>query len=134
MKTQGTLTVHTGLDNLTLSHPLKDKARTLAVSNSIQLHLASLFIFIVLPSHVRADAIVVPQAMFASTNVEYFFVRPADIQRRYDLGLEGVETITPQMQDDVKQGIVQYLEQFFPLTIDGAWKLTGLDILEEARL
>jgi len=46
-------------------------------------------------------------------------VRPADIQRRYDLGLEGVETITPQMQDEVKQGIVKYLEQYFQLTIDG---------------
>lgn len=46
-------------------------------------------------------------------------VRPADIQRRYDLGLEGVEIITPQMQSDVKQGIVKYLEQYFQLTIDG---------------
>jgi len=46
-------------------------------------------------------------------------VRPADIQRRYDLGLEGVETITPQMQAAVKQGIVKYLEQYFQLTIDG---------------
>ena len=46
-------------------------------------------------------------------------VRPADIQRRYDLGLEGVETITPQMQDEVKQGIVKYLEEYFQLTIDG---------------
>ena len=46
-------------------------------------------------------------------------VRPADIQRRYDLGLEGVETITPQMQDEVKGGIVKYLEEYFQLTIDG---------------
>ena len=46
-------------------------------------------------------------------------VRPADIQRRYDLGLEGAETITPQKQAEVKQGIVKYLEQYFPLTIDG---------------
>jgi len=46
-------------------------------------------------------------------------VRPADIQRRYDLGLEGVETITPQMQAAVKQGIVNYLDQYFQLTIDG---------------
>jgi hypothetical protein len=46
-------------------------------------------------------------------------VRPADIQRRYDLGLEGVETITPQMQAAVKQGIIKYLEQYFQLTIDG---------------
>jgi hypothetical protein len=46
-------------------------------------------------------------------------VRPADIQRRFDLGLEDVETITPQMQARVKQGIVEYLEQYFQLTIDG---------------
>ncbi len=46
-------------------------------------------------------------------------VRPADIQRRYDLGLEGVETITAEMQDAVKQGIVDYLAEYFPLTIDG---------------
>ena len=46
-------------------------------------------------------------------------VRPADIQRRYDLGLAGVETITPQMQDEVKQGIVKYLEHYFQLSIDG---------------
>jgi len=46
-------------------------------------------------------------------------VRPADIQRRYDLGLEGMDTITPQMQDDVKQGIVKYLDQYFQLKIDG---------------
>ncbi len=46
-------------------------------------------------------------------------VRPADIQRRYDLGLDGLETITPEIQDEVKQGIVKYLEQYFPLTIDG---------------
>ena len=46
-------------------------------------------------------------------------VRPADIQRRYDLGLAGVKTITPQMQDEVKQGIVKYLEQYFQLSIDG---------------
>jgi len=46
-------------------------------------------------------------------------VRPADIQRRYNLGLEGVETITPEIQAEVKQGIVKYLEQYFPLTIDG---------------
>lgn len=46
-------------------------------------------------------------------------VRPADIQRRYDLGLEGVETITPDMQAAVKQGIVDYIGQFFPMSIDG---------------
>jgi hypothetical protein len=46
-------------------------------------------------------------------------VRPVDIQRRYDLGLEGVEIITAEMQPKVKQGIVEYLQQYFPLTIDG---------------
>ncbi len=46
-------------------------------------------------------------------------VRPFDIQRRYDLGLEGVEIITAEMQADVKRGIVRYLERYFRLTIDG---------------
>jgi len=46
-------------------------------------------------------------------------VRPVDIQRRYDLGLADVDVITPQMQPKVKQGIVEYLEQHFPLIIDG---------------
>ena len=46
-------------------------------------------------------------------------VRPVDIQRRYDLGLEGVDTITPDKQAAVKQRIVEYLAEYFPLTIDG---------------
>ena len=40
-------------------------------------------------------------------------VRPADIQREYDLGLEGVDIITPEMQASVKSGIVEYLDSHF---------------------
>ena len=54
-------------------------------------------------------------------------VRPADIQRRYDLGLDGVKTIPPQMQAAVKQGIVEYLAEHFPLTIDGQPVETTVD-------
>jgi hypothetical protein len=46
-------------------------------------------------------------------------VRPADIQREYDLGLDGVDVITPEMQDSVKAGIVEYLEDHFAVSIDG---------------
>jgi len=46
-------------------------------------------------------------------------VRPADVQREYDLGLDGVDVITPGMQDAVKTGIVEYLDDHFEVTIDG---------------
>lgn len=46
-------------------------------------------------------------------------VRPADIQREYDLGLEGVDVITPEMQDAVKAGIVDFLDKHFDVSIDG---------------
>ena len=46
-------------------------------------------------------------------------VRPADVQRSYDLGLEGVDVITPQMQASVKSGIVDYLQEHFQVSIDG---------------
>jgi hypothetical protein len=46
-------------------------------------------------------------------------LRPKDVQRWFDLGLEGVETITPEMQDRVKAGILEFLEGKFPVSIDG---------------
>ena len=46
-------------------------------------------------------------------------VRPADVQREYDLGLDGVDVITPEMQDSVKAGIVEYLDKHFDVSIDG---------------
>ena len=46
-------------------------------------------------------------------------VRPADVQREYDLGLDGVDIITPEMQDSVKAGIVEYLDKHFDVSIDG---------------
>ena len=46
-------------------------------------------------------------------------VRPKDVQRWTDLGLDGVDTITPEMQESVKSGIVDFLDQHFALSIDG---------------
>ncbi len=46
-------------------------------------------------------------------------VRPADVQRSHDLGLEGLDVITPDMQASVKSGIVDYLDNRFKVTIDG---------------
>jgi len=46
-------------------------------------------------------------------------VRPADVQRDHDLGLDGVDVISPDMQASVKAGIVDYLDQFFKVSIDG---------------
>ena len=53
-------------------------------------------------------------------------VRPYDIQRMVDLGLEGAEIITPDMQDRVLDGIVEFLSDHFPITIDvQALRLVG---------
>ncbi len=46
-------------------------------------------------------------------------VRPADVQREFDLGLDGIDVITPEMQDSVKAGIVEYLDNHFDVSIDG---------------
>jgi hypothetical protein len=46
-------------------------------------------------------------------------VRPKDVQRWTDLGLDGVEVITPEMQEAVKAGIVAFLDDHFAVTIDG---------------
>jgi len=46
-------------------------------------------------------------------------VRPADVQREFDLGLEDVDVITPEMQESVKAGIVEYLDSHFSVSIDG---------------
>ena len=46
-------------------------------------------------------------------------VRPADVQREYDLGLDGIDVITPEMQSSVKAGIVEYLDNHFEVSIDG---------------
>ena len=46
-------------------------------------------------------------------------VRPADVQRSYDLGLGDADVITADMQASVKDGIVAYLDQHFKVTIDG---------------
>jgi hypothetical protein len=46
-------------------------------------------------------------------------VRPKDVQDWVDLGLEGADIITPEMQDSVKAGIVDFLDNHFPVMIDG---------------
>jgi len=46
-------------------------------------------------------------------------VRPADIQRNHDLGLDGVDVISPELQESVKAGIVEYLDEYFKVSIDG---------------
>jgi hypothetical protein len=46
-------------------------------------------------------------------------VRPHDIQRYVDLGLAGRETIPADIQDEVKQKIVNFLDGHFTLRIDG---------------
>lgn len=46
-------------------------------------------------------------------------LRPKDVQRWTDLGLDGADTITPDMQASVKAGIVEFLEGKFLVQIDG---------------
>jgi hypothetical protein len=46
-------------------------------------------------------------------------VRPADIQRYVDLGLEGETTIPAERHDQIKEKIVQFLDDHFPVKIDG---------------
>ena len=46
-------------------------------------------------------------------------VRPADIQRYVDLGLEGETIITAERQAEIKEKVVAFLAGHFPVTIDG---------------
>jgi hypothetical protein len=46
-------------------------------------------------------------------------LRPKDVHRWTDLGLDGVDTITPEMQESVKAGIVEFLSDKFQVAIDG---------------
>jgi hypothetical protein len=46
-------------------------------------------------------------------------VRPADVQRSFDLGLADTDVITADMQAMVKEGIVEYLDEHFKVSIDG---------------
>jgi len=46
-------------------------------------------------------------------------VRPHDIQQYVDLGLEGRDVIPADMQDAIKQKVVDFLAGHFPLRIDG---------------
>jgi len=46
-------------------------------------------------------------------------VRPADIQRYVDLGLDGETTIPAERHDEIKARIVEFLSDHFPVKIDG---------------
>jgi hypothetical protein len=46
-------------------------------------------------------------------------LRPSDVQRYVDLGLEGASTIPAERHDDIKQKVVEFLSGHFPVTIDG---------------
>jgi hypothetical protein len=46
-------------------------------------------------------------------------LRPSDVQRYVDLGLEGKSTIPAEHHDDIKRKVVEFLSGHFPVTIDG---------------
>ena len=46
-------------------------------------------------------------------------VRPFDIQQYVDLGLDGETTIPADRQDEIKNRVVEFLSDHFPLKIDG---------------
>ncbi len=46
-------------------------------------------------------------------------LRPSDVQRIVDLGLDGKDTISADRHDDIKQKVVAFLSDHFPVTIDG---------------
>ncbi len=46
-------------------------------------------------------------------------VRPADVQQYIDLGLEGESTIPADRHDEIKEKVVEFLSDHFPVTIDG---------------
>jgi len=46
-------------------------------------------------------------------------VRPADIQRYVDLGLDGETIIPAERHDEIKEKIVEFLNEHFPVKIDG---------------
>ena len=60
------------------------------MTNLIRLHLIALFVFSMLPTLVRADAIVVSQAMFASTIVEYF-VEDDHVRVELEIGMQDLQ-------------------------------------------
>ena len=46
-------------------------------------------------------------------------LRPSDVQRYVDLGLEGATMIPAARQDEIKAKVVDFLADYFPVTIDG---------------
>jgi hypothetical protein len=46
-------------------------------------------------------------------------IRPKDLQQWVDLGLDGMDTIPADQQDEIKRRVVEFLDSHFPVTIDG---------------
>jgi len=46
-------------------------------------------------------------------------LRPSDVQKLTDLGLAGVKIIPADKQEEIKQKVVKFLADHFPVTIDG---------------
>ena len=46
-------------------------------------------------------------------------VRPADMQRYVDLGLDGESVIPSDRHEEIKAKVVEFLDDYFPVTIDG---------------
>jgi hypothetical protein len=46
-------------------------------------------------------------------------LRPSDVQRYVDLGLDGASTIPADRHDEIKARVVEFLSHHFPVTIDG---------------
>jgi hypothetical protein len=46
-------------------------------------------------------------------------VRPADMQRYVDLGLDGESVIPSERHEEIKAKVVEFLDDYFPVTIDG---------------
>lgn len=60
-------------------------------------------------------------------------LRPSDLQKLTDLGLANIKTIPVDMQEDVKQKVVDFLADYFPVSIDGVQvegKLARINFLQ----
>jgi hypothetical protein len=60
-------------------------------------------------------------------------VRPADVQQYVDLGLAGAETIRADMQQDIKDRVVEFLAEHFAVKIDGEPAEGNLDRINFLR-
>jgi hypothetical protein len=60
-------------------------------------------------------------------------VRPHDLQQWVDLGLEGQDVIPADQQEEVKRRVVAFLEEYFPVRIDGEPAEGALDRINFLR-